>query len=98
LAFVFFSHLSQLGIICLRFTCAVIQISTRARVFRAAIEELQRRGVTQILIGGRSMGSRAALQAALESKGNSALRGTSAILCQISSFPRSSSFHPDALY
>jgi len=57
--------LAKSGFVCLRFTCKG-QLPARVAVFEAAAAELERRGVEGYVFTGRSMGSRAALEAATQ--------------------------------
>uniref|UniRef100_A0A672GJS4 Testis expressed 30 n=2 Tax=Salarias fasciatus TaxID=181472 RepID=A0A672GJS4_SALFA len=52
------------GFICLRFTCKALNLGYRVRAFRAVydyLKSLQRFPITDIYLGGRSMGCRAAV-------------------------------------
>eukprot|EP01122_Echinamoeba_exundans_P004316 TRINITY_DN14333_c0_g1_i1.p1 TRINITY_DN14333_c0_g1~~TRINITY_DN14333_c0_g1_i1.p1 ORF type:complete len:289 (+),score=45.67 TRINITY_DN14333_c0_g1_i1:23-889(+) len=55
------------GILCLRFTCVSLNLAVRVKAFHAAIKFAQKSyPVQNVILSGRSMGSRAALQASIE--------------------------------
>ncbi|XP_072031132.1 LOW QUALITY PROTEIN: testis-expressed protein 30-like [Amphiura filiformis] len=61
------NHLSELGFACARFTCKGLNLKYRVKVFKAVVEHFMKTEKwSWFIIGGRSMGARAAVSTANE--------------------------------
>ncbi|XP_064599730.1 testis-expressed protein 30-like [Liolophura sinensis] len=78
------SHLASHGLICLRFTCKGLNLNYRVKMYQQVLEKFQsviEFPLKGIFLAGRSMGSRAAVMVANNSKGTQLYTLIKGVIC-----------------